>query len=276
METATCSTSTTQQKLALLAALFSALAGCGGGGEVQTPAPTPSVEGATPASAPPASAPPASAPPASAPPASAPPASAPPASAPPASAPPASAPPASAPPASAPPAGTPAAPAPPTGNVATLADFEACPDVRNGFSSPSIVWPVNCLKGKRLVGTQSIPSIPAGSLAVPCELFLRADGAFEYTKGGILYAVTAPYTQWSGLNGFYNNSIKDAALTNKIGVFEAKLGGNPTDPSSHLTDQIRIGVEVIKSASLPTVNSYILAFSVGGIPNLQGCNLNPL
>jgi hypothetical protein len=182
----------------------------------------------------------------------------------------------------APPAGAPPAGAPPTsalpaaGSVATLADFEACPDVRNGFSSPSIVWPVNCLVGKRLVGTQSIPTVPVGSPSIPCELFLRSDGVFEYTKNGVLFAATPAYTQWSGLNGFYNNSIKDAKLLNGIGTFEAKLGGNPTDPASHLTDQIRIGIEVTKSASVPTVNVFNAVFTVGGFPNLQGCKLNPL
>jgi hypothetical protein len=238
-----------QQKLSLATALFAVLAGCGGGGAGSAPSatPAPSADAAPPASAPPAGTP---SPTAAPPPAGTLPAPAPPAN---------------------PPAGT-----PPAGNVATLADFEACPDVL-GFLEPSTTWVPTCLVGKRIVGTGPTKFNDPISPTVSCELLFKPDGSFEYTKDGMLFATTQPYTGWKDLVGVYNSNINSyKAGTNDIWIFQAKLGGNPAIEGSAISNQIAFGIALNKYRLTPSRNEYTLAFSVGGLANTQQCNLNLL
>jgi hypothetical protein len=209
-----------QHKLVLVTALFTVLAGCGGGGDATSAAPTLPVAGSPPASAPPA------------------------------------------------------------GSVATLADFEACPDVP-GNLAPSTTWPATCLVGKRIVGTGLTKFNDPTSSTVSCELLFKLDGSFEYTKDGRLLATTQPYTAWADLVGVYNSNIDSyrAGTTtgnNGIWIFQAKLGGNPAIAGSAFSNQVAFGIELNKFRSTPIRNQYTLAFSVGGLANLQSCNLNLL
>jgi hypothetical protein len=174
--------------------------------------------------------------------------------------------------AAAPPAGTPApGPAPaPAGDVAVLADIEACPAAASLISSSN--WYTQCLVGKRLVGKDPITS-------EACELRLKANGVFEYVKNGMILSTTKPVSEWlnssggANVGGSYSNQLSGSAGSFRL--FGARLTGgvySATGPALAYNFEI----SVLDNKTFPNnagLNEDTVKFDVPG-GKTENCKLN--
>jgi hypothetical protein len=172
-----------------------------------------------------------------------------------------------------PPAGTPApgsAPAP-AGDVAVLADIEACPAAASLISSTN--WYTQCLVGKRLVGKDPITS-------EACELRLKAGGVFEYVKNGVVLSTTKPVSEWldsfgaADVNGSYVNYLNGSPVNYRI--FLASLRGvvYSAEAGPVLRYSFQIDIKDNKaSPNSPSVNEDTVKFDVPG-GKTENCKLN--
>ena len=166
-----------------------------------------------------------------------------------------------------------------------LAAFGACPERRSVVDNSNSTWPMTCLVGKRLSGKAVVISgltstaTPAGTA---CELFFKADGAFEYSFNGILFAATRPYTNWGNPQGLYVNTLNDVRGTYIPGSptgaqFFAVITGDALTPgiTSINNQNIAIVVQGIENRFRPAETKYTASFRIGrNASDVQLCSLN--